>query len=248
LSPDIRQHRGAHPADKLLFSEDQLPLVRRATTELSWLLTRGYKMQSSLKLVGDRFALTARQRLAVSRAACSDQDLERRRRFCVFAADVNHEKLLVDGFNLIITVEAALSGGLLLFCRDGCIRDLSSVHGSYRSVTETEDAICLIGKALEEFMPVGVTWFLDRPISNSGRLSAKIADLASRHRWSCDVRVVFNPDKEIVLAKGIAVSSDSSILDRVERWLNLGAYLIAQDLRRFWLVDLRPEHGGADLY
>src|SRR5439155_24790057 len=126
--PDIRKHRGAHPEDRKLFADDQLPALRTAVRELSWLLSRDYSIKGALKLVGDRYTLTDRQRLAVSRAACSDQSKERRAVSVVQAEEIPGEDLIVDGFNLTITVEAALSSGVLMFCRDGCIRDLSSVH------------------------------------------------------------------------------------------------------------------------
>src|SRR6266849_2050494 len=161
MSPDIRKHRGAHPEDKKLFAAEQLPVLRSAVSELSWLLTRDYSLKGGLKLVGDRYILTDRQRLAVARAACSDQSKERRAAALVNAGKVAGQALIVDGFNLIITVEAALSGGLLMLCRDGCIRDLSSVHGSYRAVSETDTAIQLIGEALEVLQPKSVDWVLD---------------------------------------------------------------------------------------
>ncbi len=239
MSPDIRQHRGAHPADAHQFREDRLPVLRTATAELSWLLSHEYKMTSSLKLVGDRHALTARQRLAVSRAACSDESRERRGRHCVSAEEIHNEKVIVDGFNLIIAVEAALSGGALLIGRDDCLRDLSSVHGSYRSVQETEQAICLIGEVLAELKPSTVLWLLDRPVSNSGRLARKIGDLALEHGWAWEVEVVFNPDKNIILSERIAITSDSSVLDRLARWTNFNRYLIEQRLAHSWLLDLR---------
>jgi hypothetical protein len=239
VSPDIRQHRGAHPADAHQFGEDQLPVLRAATAELSWLLSHQYKMISSLKLVGDRHALTARQRLAVSRTACSDQSRERRAWHCVSAGVIQNEHVIVDGFNLIITVEAALSGAALLICRDNCLRDLSSVHGSYRSVQETEHAICLIGEVLAELKPLSVLWLLDRPVSNSGRLARKISDLALEHGWPWEVEVVFNPDKNIIVSERIAITSDSSVLDRLASWTNFNRHLIEQRLASSLLVDLR---------
>jgi len=69
MSPDTRRHRGAHPADKELFGPAQLVKLRVAVNELGWLLSRGYNMTSSLKLVGDRHGLRERQRVAVSRCA-----------------------------------------------------------------------------------------------------------------------------------------------------------------------------------
>src|SRR5262252_7862615 len=79
MSPDIRKHRGAHPEDRQLFAGDQCVRLRAAVCELSWLLTRDYSIKSALKLVGDRHALAERQRLAVARAASSDQSQKRRR-------------------------------------------------------------------------------------------------------------------------------------------------------------------------
>src|SRR5205814_1075744 len=60
--PDIRKHRGAHPEDRKLFADDQLPALRTAVRELSWLLSRDYSIKAALKLVGDRHALAERIR------------------------------------------------------------------------------------------------------------------------------------------------------------------------------------------
>ena len=71
--PDRRAHRGPHPEDARLFAAEVHPALRRATGDLCWLLSRGYARESSLKLVGDRYGLLARQRIAVARCACSDE-------------------------------------------------------------------------------------------------------------------------------------------------------------------------------
>lgn len=238
MSPDIRKHRGAHPEDKQLFAAEQLSVLRSATSELSWLLTRAYSLKGALKLVGDRYSLTNRQRLALSRAACSDQSLARRIRSRIPEEAVAGEDLIVDGFNLIITIEAALSGGVLLACRDHCLRDLSSVHGSYRAVTETDQAIELIGKALAALQPRSVAWLLDRPISNSGRLANRIRQVAREREWNWSVDVAFNPDAEIAASGRIVISSDSHLLDQVPKWLNLNRYLVEKSLDELWLIDL----------
>ncbi|HKU74601.1 MAG TPA: DUF434 domain-containing protein [Pyrinomonadaceae bacterium] len=239
MSPDTRRHRGPHPADVKLFGADELPKLRRAVAELCWLLSRGYKMTSSLKLVGDRHGLRERQRLAVSRCACSDEDRQQRRDHCVAVEQLKDQQLVVDGFNLIITIEAALSGGPLLVGIDDSIRDLSSVHGSYRSVDETDRAITMIGEALNKLGPASVHWLLDQPVSNSGRLSAKITDLAAHANWPWSVEVVFNPDAAIIASSAVAITSDALILDRVERWANLKTYLLEREVPEAWIVDLR---------
>ena len=238
MSPDIRKHRGAHPEDRKLFGDDQLPRLRAAVKELSWLLTRDYAIKGAVKLVGDRHSLTDRQRLAVSRAACSDQSRKHRASTKIDPKDLFSADLIIDAFNLIITIEAALSGGVLFRCRDGCIRDLSSVHGSYRSVDETLGAILLIGESLATLRVNSVDWILDQPVSNSGRLAKLLRDTAGQNGWPWTVATSFNPDREIVSATKTVITADGPLLDQIHRWTNFNRHLIENRLDGVWLIDL----------
>lgn len=148
-----QKRRGPHPEDKDLFSSSHLSYLRSAVFELSWLLSKGYAMHSSLELVGNHYQLTRRQRLAVSRVVCSDKNKQLRQEKCLPLEKIKDEQLIIDGFNLLITIETALSGGVVLRCRDGCIRDIAGIHGSYHPINETRQAIELIGMALESFSP-----------------------------------------------------------------------------------------------
>ena len=246
MSPDRRKHRGAHPSDARLFADEWLPTLRLAAGELSWLLGRGYQPKSALKLVGDRHGLRERQRLGVVRAACSDESRARREARRRDVGGVAGADLIVDGFNLVIAVEAALGGGVLIRGRDGCVRDLSSVHGSYRAVEETERAILLAGAALEALGPRSVLWLLDRPVSNSGRLAQKIRGLAGERGWPWEVEVEFNPDRSILASPRLAVTSDSTILEGVAAWVDFAGFLVARHVPRAWVVDLSGDaRGGA---
>jgi hypothetical protein len=175
--PDKRRHRGQHPEDSRLFDPSQHERLRTGVGEFSWLLTRGYAPDSALKLVGDRYGLTARQRMAVRRSSCSDPSREQRRAKQVAAAQARGQTVAVDGYNVLITIESALSGALIFIGRDGCCRDIASIHGTYRKIEETVPAIELILDSLWKLGPRHVDWYLDRPVSNSGRLKALIADV-----------------------------------------------------------------------
>ena len=59
-------------ADAKLFASGEVDKLRAAVADFSMLLTKGYADKSALKLVGDRFELTSRQRLAVLRGSCSE--------------------------------------------------------------------------------------------------------------------------------------------------------------------------------
>jgi hypothetical protein len=224
--PDKRKHRGANPQDAAAFGADRWPALRQAVADLSWLLSSGYAEKSSLKLVGDRYRLTERQRLGVMRCACSDQALARRKEHEVAPAAAAGECLLLDGYNVLTTVEAALAGGLIIQGRDGCYRDLASMHGSFRKVAETAPAIELVGRQLAALDVPRCVWYLDRPVSNSGRLKTVIAGLAERNRWCWQIELVNSPDMALIAADQIAASADSVILDRCRRWCNLARSIV----------------------
>jgi hypothetical protein len=105
-------------------------------------------------------------------------------------------------------------------------------------VQETQEAILLIGKTLEALEPRSVEWLFDKPVSNSGRLAQYIRDKAEEHDWPWSAEVIFNPDTAISSSEKVAVSSDSSVLDNVARWINFSTYLITTYLPRTWLIDL----------
>src|SRR5262245_34772197 len=70
--PDRRKHRGAGPEDAAWFGAEARDGLRAGVADLSWLFSRGYAIPSALNLVGDRYRLVERQRVAVLRSACSD--------------------------------------------------------------------------------------------------------------------------------------------------------------------------------
>ena len=84
---------------------------------------------------------------------------------------------MIDGFNIVITLEVLLSDSLLFSCMDGTIRDLAALRGTYRLIPETADAVRLIFDILQEASVGKVNILLDEPVSNSGRLKSLICCL-----------------------------------------------------------------------
>jgi hypothetical protein len=238
--PDTRTHRGPDPRDEDAFGPSVWPALRAAVADLSWLLGRGYAQPSSLKIVGDRWSLTERQRMAVWRSACSDEALARRFRHRVSPEGLRGQPLAVDGFNVLTTIEAALGGAVILRGRDGSDRDLAGVHGTYRKVAETLPALLLLGDVLVKHEAGPAHWFLDRPVSNSGRLRAAILEAAGERGWNWQVELVDNPDPVLVSSAAIVATADSAILDLCQRWTNLPRLVIETCLPRARVVDLSP--------
>ena len=226
-----RRTRGPHPEDARLFAPDAEATLRLACIDLAWLLSRGYAPNASLSLVGDRFALRRRQRDAVRRSTCSDAARDARASRRLAPEDIVGRRVLIDGFNLLITLETALDGGVLLEGRDGCVRDLASLHGTYRRCASTDGAFGLVAATLAPLKPGGVRWLFDRPVSNSGRLAARLRVEAERlglSDWRFDV--VPNPDGLLKTASGAIATADSAVLDACGRWLNLAALTLDRQL------------------
>ncbi len=236
--PDKRTHRGPNPADEKLFAPAAIADLRLALADFSLLLTKGYAEKSALKLVGDKFSLTERQRLAVMRSACSDQQLESRKQREIRIADLAGQAVAIDGYNVLITIEAAMSDGVIFKGRDGCLRDLASIHGTYRKVTETIPAVQMIGEFSKQLGIDNCLWLLDSPVSNSGRLKTLIGEIAHRNNWSWDIKLLPSPDTELKKTDLVVASSDGVILDYCKKWLNLARAIIEKRLQEIQPIDL----------
>lgn len=234
--PDSRRHRSAGPADRELFAPERERELRVAATHLAWLLDRGYPERSSLELVGNRFSLKRRQRDALGRAACTEAQRRERAARLVPGA-LEGRPLAIDGFNLLTTVESALGGGLVLLCRDGCARDLASLHGTWRRVAETRPALEAIATRLAARGAGPADWYLDAPVSNSGRLAAALRGFASERELPWEARVVGDPDRDLTSTDAVVVSSDRAVLDGCDGWTNL-ARDVVERVEGAWLLDL----------
>jgi hypothetical protein len=231
-------HRGQHPADEKLFSKTWIPNIRRAVADYSLLLSKGYAEKSSLKLVGDRFTLTERQRLAVMRSTCSEEQRASRKSRQLDINAAAGQMIAIDGYNLLITIEAAMSGGLIFRGRDGCCRDLASIHGTYHRVSETQPAIELIGGFLQQTGISEALWLLDSPVSNSGRLKTLLRELAEKSNWKWEIDLVTNPDAVLIKSEKIVASSDSVILDKCGKWADLAGEIIKSRIPAAKIIDL----------
>lgn len=231
-------HRGSGPRDAALFGARQLPALRAATHDLCWLLDHGYAPRSALELVGNRHNLSSRQRMAVSRCACAADAAQHRRRRELAPADLRGRELWLDGYNVLTVLESALAGGVVLLGRDGCYRDIAGIHRRYRKVHETNPALRMIGETVADWGVTLCQWWLDQPVSNSGRLKTLILEMAAAARWNMTAELAFNPDRRLWESGHVVASSDGIVLDRCQQWVNLAGQIIRARIPETRLVDL----------
>lgn len=231
------RNRGKEASDDRLFGDPKMQQkLQEAARDMYYLLSRGFAEKSSLALVGNRYRLNARQQKALLGMSAGKQHIEKRNKQSVLPSDLSDQSLVIDGFNLLIVIESALSGAYVFKGLDGYYRDISGVHGTYKRVQKTEEAIVLIGNTIKELEVRSVSWYFDAPVSNSGRLKTKLRELAQEHQFPWDIHLVNNPDKVLATSEDIIVSSDAWILDRANQNLNLGAFLIEKFIKEANIV------------
>lgn len=230
--------RGFEAEDARWFSKASIGTLKMAQDELEWLLNRGYKTAPIIDLVGGHYQLSSRQRIALMRSTASHEQILKREGNQLGTQGVKNGCLSIDGFNLIINLEVALSGSVLLLGNDGVLRDLAGLRGTYKIIDKTNRALELIADTLKLLRIQKVKIFLDAPVSNSGRLKVKILEIFSNSPVQCEVELVSNPDKILTNLENV-VTGDSAILDECRSWVNLSRYIVERSIRDAWIVDFR---------
>lgn len=231
-----QRHRGPHPDDARLFRDDaKLAVLRRAADEVVWLRGRDYPLASAVRMVGDHHQLEARARLVLSRSCCSPAAAEHRRAKELEPHALHGASLSIDGFNLVVTLETALGGGLLLVGRDGCLRDLAGLRGSYHLLDDTTRAIDLVFEAIDTLGAARVEVLLEGAVSNAGRLREAIVTAAGAR----DVTVTLVRDADPILVdRARVVSADALILDGCASWFNLTRWIVDRAIPDAWRVEV----------
>lgn len=229
--------RGFDLNDNRWFSENELLKLRKAHEEIKWLLDRDYKLEAIINFVGGRYQFTTRQRDALKRGTCSTKNEMLRK-----AKELNINSLIdktinIDGFNLIISLEVALSGGILIVGNDGLVRDLAGLRGTYKLIDKTSIAIDYLFRFLETKKIKAVNIYLDLPVSNSGNLKIQIMEQANIYKILTTVTLVNNAD--VVLEKlKYVVTSDATILDKCNSYINLSKNIIIEYIPEASIISL----------
>lgn len=234
--------RGYIPSDEYEFSDTSVEVLCRAGNDLKYLMNRGYHLKGASVFVGNHYMLSERQRLALARGISSDKSINCRKEKEIKGEFCN-KTIHIDGFNTIITLEVAFSDSLLLKCMDGTIRDLAALRGTYRIIDKTDIAIAAIGKQLQLNKIDKAIFYLDAPVSNSGRLKVSILDILSEYDFDVEVEVINNVDS-VLSSLDYVVTSDAIILDKCISWINMVERIIKAEKGEYSYIDLSLDYSA----
>ena len=206
--------------------------LREAAEDFRYLLDRGYPRKSALELVGNRYQLDYDHRHLLHRGVFSRANATSRRKKLVPIKALRGRDLAIDGHNVIITVEAALSGRPLIRADDGFIRDISGLSGKFRKSGQTEEAIRMILDVLKKAKPRQILFLFDAPISGSGALAREVRTRMERERIPGDARTEPVPEKILIGFPGIVATSDTAIIDQSNELIDIAGHIVNQICRR----------------
>jgi len=202
-------------------SQLRIDVLREARLDLKFLLDRGYRKQSALKLVGDKYQLSRAERSLLFRSVMPESEAEIIRSKIIRPEQLAGRRVLVDGFNVLNTVEAMLRREPLILCDDEVLRDIMEKHSKYRPSDLTENALKMILEFLKSAHVAEVEVLYESQISRSGEVAGLTRHLLSEMGLRGDARTAKTVDSLLAKSGEIIATSDSAILLRCRAFIDI---------------------------
>ncbi len=202
--------------------------VLKAAEDYKYLLNRGYKPTSTLDLITSRYLLSREERVLLYRCVHSRGDVDKIINKIVQPSEIKGKELVIDGYNVILTVASGIEGRTLYVCDDTFVRDLRSVKVRNFSSTSLLTAIKLIAMEIESLNPSKVVLFLDRNVSWSAKHAEVIKKEINR---PVDALLASKADTSVIKEGGIASSSDYLVLENSNLVFDLAGEIIRSKYR-----------------
>jgi hypothetical protein len=206
--------------------------LQKAAEDFRYLLNRRYPRKGALELVGNRYQLDFDQRHLLHRGIFSEADAKARLKKKIRINQVRGKDLAVDGYNVLITVEAGLSRRPLVHADDGFLRDISGLSGNFRRTETTEKALRLLVESLENVKPRRILILFDAPMSKSGILAEEVREKLQKASLLGQVEAVKVPERILIGFPGIVATSDTAIIDQSLKAVDLAGSIISRKISK----------------
>ncbi|XRO75659.1 DUF434 domain-containing protein [Methanocaldococcus sp. 28A] len=184
--------------------------IEKAIEDFRYLINRGYKKDIALNFVANHYKLSREDRLKIVRTTHTDEEIKLTKSKLKKLKDIKRETLYIDGFNVLIGLEALIKGNDIILCDDNIYRDFENVYGNYKINEYIDKVIEILLKILKPYN-IKVVIYLDSQVSKSGILAKKIREKMKAFDIEGEVFCVKNCDYELK-HKEVVATSDSVII------------------------------------
>lgn len=203
--------------------------LKKASHDMKYLLDRGYKKTTALNFVANHYRLSKHERNFLVRYVFSEKEIRNHKSKLISPKEITGKNLVIDTYNVLITIQEIISGKEIVKGMDGFLRDASAIFSKYKFNEDTRNAIEKILEILSYYKPGSVLFILDSQISRSGELASYIRGKLGEFCMPGDARVSRNADREIIKQNRITATSDSIILERVKNVIDFGKLLLSEN-------------------
>ncbi len=212
--------------------------VLEAVRDYKYLLNRGYNTITSLNLVSNHYKLSKRERLALYRSVHSDKIASSILKKTVRPQDVSLNILVIDGFNVLITLTAALRCKQLIRGDDGFVRDVLGVFGRVKYDLIFFKAVYYLVYSLYSLNIEKVVIVLDKNVKWSKLFSDIMYKVLLVYVPYPSIVLAHKSDKKILSLGGVVSSSDVVVLIQAEKVFDIAGYIINQYMKYDNIIDI----------
>lgn len=215
------------------FSEPaQKERLLKPARDIRSILRWGYPKFATIRFVADHSQLSAEERHILTRVIMPPDKVVSRVRKKIACDGIRDRDLLLDGYNVLLSVDSLLKDGPMWFCDDGYIRDTRYYFSKAKQAEDIEEALDAVLEFFSEARPKSVTFLLDAQISRSGELAGFIrrklkeqgipGEAHTSKTTDFDLKTEGGkPEKQLVVA-----TSDGIVIDSVLQVLDIPACLM----------------------
>lgn len=198
-----------------------------AAQDMKYLLDRNYPKSTALNLVVNHYKLNKEQRNFLVRYVFSDDEIRDHKSKLISIKKISGKEVVIDTYNTLITVEAILTGKETVKGMDGFLRDTSAIFSKYRFDKNSKEAVKKILEVLFKYEPKSILFILDSQISKSGELASFIRNELKKFSLNGNAKTSKRADFEIIKLNQITFTSDSAIIERVDKVVDIGGEIIS---------------------
>ena len=196
------------------------------------LLRWGYPKFATISFVATHSRLSVEERHILTRVIMPTDRIVSRINKKMTCTGIKDRDLLLDGYNVLLSVDSLLKKELMWFCDDGYIRDTRFYFSKAKQAEGIEESLDLVLIFLSEAHPKSAIFLLDAQISRSGELAGLIRRKMNEYGISGEARTSKTVDFELKAEGGnhekslIVATSDGIVIDSVLQVIDIPACLM----------------------